>query len=174
MTIDDNLEPEPQQEPERFDTGRLIPPKRTVFYGVGKPEQYDPKVFVEACKNAGGIRGNVVKIVRCSYKTFDRYLAKYPEIAEAFEDSKRELVTLAENAIVRGVTSVDLPLAVNTAKFVLTRRSLDWQEKQLLEVDGGLTLELSEETKTEARRLATLALSSREPLGPKGSDEGRR
>jgi len=63
---------------------------------AGAHEKYTPQQFVDAIKACKGMKTLAANRVGCTYKTFMEYSRKYPEINEAVQDSREQMLDHVE------------------------------------------------------------------------------
>lgn len=85
----------------------------------GKPwTKYPKSAILEAIGVCDGFKSRVYRALGMDSGTLDRYLARFPDLREAFEQSKREVDDLAESQLVANIRAGD----ERAIEFYLERR----------------------------------------------------
>ncbi|MBQ4479095.1 MAG: hypothetical protein II943_00475 [Victivallales bacterium] len=88
----------------------------------GKPwTKYPKTAILEAIKVCDGFKSRVYRALGMDSGTLDRYLARFPDLAKAFDEAKTEVDELAEIQLVANVRAGDQ----RAIEFYLERRLPD-------------------------------------------------
>ena len=101
----------------------------------GKPwTKYPKSAILEAIRVCDGFKSRVYRALGMDSGTLDRYLARFPDLAKAFDEAKTEVDELAESQLVANVRAGDQ----RAIEFYLERR-LPEKYGRLPEVQVGLS-----------------------------------
>lgn len=104
--------------------------------------KYDKRRIIEAINDSAGNKTIIAKRVGCSRVSLDKYIAKYPEIAEALSNECEKVGDLVENKILQGIHEGNVALMIFYAKTKLKHRG--YQERQEIAVTQPIQLVVDE------------------------------
>lgn len=100
---------------------------------ANKP-QFSAAAVAEALLATAGIKTAAAKRVGCSTDTIDRYIARYPTVAQAYKEARASIIDKAESVLLQRLNNGEW----DAAKFVLTTigRDRGWGTKTDVELSG--------------------------------------
>lgn len=116
------------------DAGAALPAyvaERPELYRKTRPEEkFVPAQVIAALESSGGVVLGAAQKLRCSQRTIQNYIDRYPDVAESQRWSRRALLDLAVSGIVKKVAEGNL----DACKFVARTLGRDdgWSEKHLV------------------------------------------
>ena len=136
---------------------RAFPELKEVYSQVGgavdNRGRFSVEAFREAIRGSHGVKAAVAAAVGCSRSTVDKYLAEYPELAEALDEARSGLVAAATSALVRDVMHAESDDHHRAYMFVLKTFGKDegfTERQEITGADGAPLLS------TDDRRLLEL------------------
>lgn len=98
---------------------------------------------LKAIKDSGGVKLLICQRLHCDRGTFDRYLARSPEIQKAYEAEIEEIGDVVESKILQGIREGSIPLAIFYAKTKLKHRG--YVERQEVESTQPVVVHIDED-----------------------------
>jgi hypothetical protein len=104
----------------------------------GRSETFTDEQFAEAIKGSRGIMAVVARKVGCVHATATRRIEKNPELKEAFETERAEVLDRAEEVVFDAIEDDD----VSTARWLLATlgKKRGYSQKQHVESKGNIKL----------------------------------
>ena len=67
---------------------------------MSKRDKFSPKQMIQALIETGGMVSQTATLLECNYNTVSRYIAKFPEVAEAVRVCREAHLDLAETGLI--------------------------------------------------------------------------
>lgn len=93
--------------------------------------KYKKSSVIKAIQGSGGIKMEICKRLNCDRGTLDRYIAKYPDIAQEIEKEIEDVGDIVEAKIITGIREGNTALTIFYAKTKLKNRG--YVERQEIE-----------------------------------------
>lgn len=98
---------------------------------------------LKAIKGSGGVKLAICQRLNCDRGTFDRYLERFPDVSQAFEEEKEEVGDLVESKIITGIKAGNVALTIFYAKTKLKNRG--YVERQEVESTQPVIIHVDED-----------------------------
>lgn len=105
--------------------------------------KFDKAKVLKAIKDSAGVKLLICQRLQCDRGTFDRYLAKFPEIKAAFDAEIEEVGDVVESKIIEGIREGNVALAIFYAKTKLKHRG--YVERQEVENTQPVVIHIDED-----------------------------
>ena len=102
-------------------------------------DRYDKDVMIRLLRENKGLISVVSRKMGCSPRTIDNYAKRYPEVAEALDDARREIVDLAEAKLLKAISDGE-PWAIRLV-LVTLGKNRGYVERVEQSGPGGLPIQ---------------------------------
>jgi hypothetical protein len=104
-------------------------------------KRYTRRAIREAIKGSRGIKVAICARLECTRQTLDNYLKQYPELAQAFNEERENIIDMAETQLLKAVNGGDMRAVL----FVLETMGKDrgWSKRTEVTGANGTPLGLS-------------------------------
>jgi len=101
-------------------------------------KNYTIKTIIKAIQGSGAIYSTIAKRLRCDWSTAKRYIHRYEETLQAFEDEEQTVLDLCEDTIIESINAGD----TQDAKWFLSKKgkARGYGDKQEVEHSGEIKL----------------------------------
>ena len=106
-------------------------------------EKYKVSKVIAAIQGTGGVKTAIAQTLGCDRHTVDKYLERYPRVAQAYEDEVNTVGDICEHGIIKHVRDGDKDMLKFYAKTKLKDRGYtEREEKDINLNDKGFTINI--------------------------------
>ena len=98
--------------------------------------RYTPEQVIQAIEQSGGIKAEAARRLQCNRSMILYYMRRWPEVAEAFENARQDLLDLAESRLIARVERDEWP-AVRFVLVTLGKERGYSERAEVAAVSGG-------------------------------------